>query len=89
MGLLLNALARQERILQRNDLQYQMLQNSSARRNMLNNLSFGSSLESVAAAENALDMEQISNEVQYKAVNAELEALKNSSSNSSRLNYLA
>ncbi len=89
MGMLLNALARQNLIAQRNNLQFDMLQNFSSRRGMLNSPSFGSNLESVAAAENALDMEQISNEVQYQAINAELNALKNYSSKNDRLNYLA
>lgn len=86
---ILNVLARQNLIAQKNDLQYQMLQNSSARRGMLNNLSFGSNLGEVAAYEAGLDSEQITNESQLMAINAELNALRNYSSADNRLNYFA
>lgn len=86
---ILNVLARQNLIAQKNNLQYQMLQNSSSRRGMLNNLSFGSDLESVAAKEAGLDSQQVTNESELMAINAELNALRNYSSNNSRLNYFA
>ena len=77
-------LARQSLIHQKNNLQFQMMQNNQARYNMLQNISFNGSLEECAAQENSLDLENISNSSQLMAINAELEALS-----SSKLNYLA
>lgn len=86
---LVTALARQRLIAEKNGLQCQLLQNSAAKRNSLQNLSFsgGLNLEGAFALENSLDLDNISASTELMAVNAELAALKNYSSQ--RLNYLA
>lgn len=81
-------LARQNLILRKNNLQLQLLQNSAAKRNMLNNLSFGGglNLENISARECALDLDSISASTELMAINAELGAL-NSFSN--KFDYFA
>ncbi len=79
-------LEKQSLVAQRNNLEYQMLQNSAAQRGLLNSPYFTGGLATVSAAEASLGMENIMNETQLMAVNAELAALNNSSS---RLDYLA
>lgn len=75
--MLIQALYCQSLIAQRNNLQYNMLQNWSNQRSMLNggySLNFGNSLE----------LENINNSIQLMAINAELNALNNA-----KMNYLA
>ncbi len=79
-------LEKQSLIAQRNNLEYQMLQNSAAQRGLLNSPHFTGGLATVNAAETSLGMDNVMNETQLMAVNAELAALNNASSG---LNYLA
>ncbi len=83
---IVSLLAKQSLIAQKNNLQFQMLKNQSALRNSLNYAPHftGSNLETVNNFETSLALENISNESQLMAINAELQAL-----NSSRLNYFA
>jgi len=73
--MLIQALHRQNLIAQKNNLQYNLLQNWDAQRAMLAgnfNTGFG----------NMLEMDSINNSIQLMAINAELNALNN-------INYLA
>ena len=83
---IVQALRKQELIAQRNNLEFQMLQNSAAQRGLLNSPHFTGGLATVSAAETSLSLDNISNETQLMAINAELAALSNTGSN---LNYLA
>jgi len=77
-------LAKQQAIAQRNKIMYQSLQNSAMRRNMLANPSFMGNLEDASAMETALALDDISNSTQLMAINAELQALDNA-----KLDYFA
>ncbi len=82
-------LARQNLIARKNDLQYQMLQNSSSMRRMLNsNVFFGGGLNlaDISSRETAMDLENIAASSELMAINAELNSLNDSSS---RFNYFA
>ncbi len=83
-------LARQNLIARKNDLQYQLLQGSSLRRSMLDNVSFsgGFDLADISRRESALDLENISASSELMAINAELNALNNYSFGS-KMNFLA
>lgn len=83
-------LARQSLIARKNNLQYQLLQGSSLRRRVLDNVSFGGGfdLADISQREAALDLENISASSELMAVNAELSALNNYSSGN-KMNFLA
>ena len=81
---LVTQLARQSLIAQKNNLQFQMLQNNSIQRGMLNNPLFMGNLEMANRAETSLMLDNINASSQLMAVNAELNALNNT-----KLNYLA
>ena len=83
-------LARQSLIARKNYLQTQMLQNSALRRGMLDNISFGGgyNLAEISARETAMDLENISASSELMAINAELSALSNYSSDN-KMNFLA
>ena len=81
---LLTSLATQSLIAQRNNLQFQMLQNNSLQRGMLNNPLFTGNLEMANRAESSLMLDNLNASVQLMALNAELNALKEA-----KLNYLA
>jgi hypothetical protein len=75
--MIIEALHRQNLIAQKNNLQYNLLQNSACQRSFLNggfSPSFGSMLE----------LQSVSDSIQLMAINAELNALNNS-----KLDYLA
>ena len=77
-------LAKQNAILRRNDLQFQMLRNSSLKQGLL---SFEGNLNQASAIENSLDLENIQMSSELMALNAELNSIKNYENN--KLNYLA
>ena len=77
-------MARQRLIAERNNMQLQSFRNLDAQRGMLNNPSFAGNLETASAMESALALENINNECQLMAINAELNALNNA-----KLNYFA
>lgn len=81
---LLTSLATQSLIAQRNNLQFQMLQNNSSQRGMLSNPLFMGNLEMANRAESSLMLDNLNASVQLMALNAELNALKEA-----KLNYLA
>ena len=81
---LVTQLARQSLIAQKNNLQFQMLQNNSIQRGMLNNPLFMGNLEMANRAESSLMSDNLNASVQLMALNAELNALKEA-----ELNYLA
>ena len=81
------SLEKQNLIAQKNNLTAQLLQNSAAQRELLNSPHFGGSLATVSAAEASSGMSKITNETQLMAINAELAALNNASSNG--LDYMA
>ncbi len=81
---LLTSLATQSLIAQRNNLQFQMLQNNSLQRGMLSNPLFMGNLEMANRAESSLMLDNLNASVQLMALNAELNALKEA-----KLNYLA
>ena len=81
---LVTQLARQSLIAQKNNLQFQMLQNNSIQRGMLNNPLFTGNLEMANRAESSLMSDNLNASVQLMALNAELNALNNT-----KLNYLA
>ena len=67
-------LAKQNAILRRNDLQFQMLRNSSLKQGLL---SFEGNLNQASAIENSLDLENIQMSSELMALNAELNSIKN------------
>lgn len=71
------ALAKQNLIAQKNNLQMQMLNNSAYQRSMISNPYFCGNLEYANAIGTSLELENIDNSVQLMAINAELEALNN------------
>ena len=77
-------MARQRLIAERNNMQLQSFRNYDSQRGMLNNPSFMGNLEAASAMESALALENINNECQLMAINAELNALNNA-----KLNYFA
>lgn len=79
-------LEKQNLTAQKNNLEFQILQNSSARRSLLNSPYFTGGLARVSAAEASFGLNNITNETQLMLVNAELSKLNNSGS---KLNYLA
>lgn len=81
---LVTQLARQSLIAQKNDLQFQMLQNNSIQRGMLNNPLYMGNLEMTNALESSLVQDNLNVSTQLMALNAELNALKDT-----KLNYLA
>ena len=81
---LVTQLARQSLIAQKNDLQFQMLQNNSVQRDMLNSPLFMGNLEMANRAESSLMLDNLNASVQLMALNSELNALKDS-----KINYLA
>ena len=81
---LVTQLARQSLIAQKNDLQFQMLQNNSIQRGMLNNPLYMGNLEMANALESSLVQDNLNASTQLMALNAELNALKDT-----KLNYLA
>lgn len=81
---LVTQLARQSLIAQKNDLQFQMLQNNSIQRGMLNNPLYMGNLEMANALESSLVQDNLNVSTQLMALNAELNALKDT-----KLNYLA
>lgn len=81
---LVTQLARQSLIAQKNDLQFQMLQNNSIQRGMLNNPFYMGNLEMANALESSLVQDNLNASTQLMALNAELNALKDT-----KLNYLA
>ena len=81
---LVTQLARQSLIAQKNNLQFQMLQNNSIQRGMLNNPLFMGNPEMANRAESSLMSDNLNASVQLMALNAELNALNNT-----KLNYLA
>ena len=81
---LLTSLATQSLIAQRNNLQFQMLQNNSSQRGMLSNPLFMGNLEMANALESSLVQDNLNASTQLMALNAELNALKDT-----KLNYLA
>ncbi len=85
---ILTTLHRQNLIAERNNLQLNTFRNYDAQRNLLSSPSFGSDVDyaALSAKEAALEGENISNSAQLMSINAELEALNNSSS---KLNYMA
>ncbi len=85
---LIQLLARQNLIYRKNNLQLQLLNGFSAKRNALSCLSFGNNFEGISAYERGLDLNSIGASVELTAINAELNALNNYSDNS-RLNYFA
>ena len=86
---IISLLAKQNLILRKNNLQYALLKNSAARRNMLNNISFGgvSCFENAYNYEKALDLNSIFASSELMAINAELSAINSYCDKS--LNYLA
>ena len=77
---ILNSLRKQSLIAQRNQLQFDMLQNSSAQRGLLsglggfsNDISFMGGLNNISSN---LELANISNSAQLMAINAEPEALE-------------
>ncbi len=81
---ILTSLYRQSLIAQKNNLQYQILQNSPYRQSLMSNPYFSGNLQEVNNIETAMTMENVSASAQLMAINTELDSL-----NSSRLNYLA
>ena len=79
-------LEKQSLIAQRNNLEFELLQNSAAQRGLLNSPHFGGGLATVNAAETSLGLSNTTNETMLMAINAELAALNTTGSN---LNYLA
>ena len=77
-------LYRRSLIATKNNLQFQMMQNSSRQRNMLDNIQFMGNLEQAHNIGTALALENIDNSSQLMAINAELSAL-----DSSKINYFA
>ena len=74
---IVQVLAKQNLIAQKNNLQLQNLQNSAMQRKMLENPAFMGSLESANAMETALALDSINNSAMLMSINAELEALSN------------
>ena len=74
---IIQLLAKQNLIAQRNNLQYQMLQNSRSQREMLSNPAFMGNLEAAHNYETSLCLENCVNSVELMAINAELNALNN------------
>ena len=68
---LLTSLATQSLIAQRNNLQFQMLQNNSSQRGMLSNPLFMGNLEMANRAESSLMLDNLNASVQLMALNAE------------------
>ncbi|MBR1616903.1 hypothetical protein IJ670_02010 [bacterium] len=84
---LLNVLHKQNLISQKNHLYSEMLSNSQAQRNMLNNSFFGgvnTTNPALLDTQNTYALENINNMAQLMAINAELQAL-----DSHKVNYLA
>ena len=84
MTSIVQTLAKQRLITQRNNLMYEALQNSAMQRKMLDNPMFMGNLELANAMETNLAMQNIDNSVQLAAVGAELAALDNI-----KLDYMA
>ena len=74
---IVQVLAKQNLIAQKNNLQLQNLQNSAMQRRMLESPAFMGSLEATNAMETALAMDSINNSAMLMSINAELEALSN------------
>ena len=74
---IIQLLARQSLIAQKNNLQYQMLQNSRSQRQMLSNPAFMGNLEAAHNYETSLCLENSMNGEELMAINAELNALNN------------
>ncbi len=81
---IITSLAKQNAILRRNDLQFQMLKNSSLKQGLL---SFEGNLNRISALENSLDLGNIQANTELMALNAELNSIRNYENN--KLNYLA
>ena len=79
---LITTLAKQRLISERNNAIYNSLQNNSAQRQLLSNPNQDVSFNGRVAA--GLEAQQVLNEVNLAAINAELNSL-----NDSKLNYLA
>lgn len=84
---LLTSLYKSSLIAQRNNLEYQRIQNSGNMFSLLSNPSFSGDLKSVSAMENSLQLENSLNETELMAINAELNSLNQAKG--SKLNYLA
>lgn len=67
---------------------YAMIMNNQARLGLLNNPSFGS-MQALAALDNRLAMDQLSNSLRYRIANAILENQRNAKKKHSGLNLFA
>lgn len=72
---IIQLLAKQNLIAQKNNLQYQMLQNSRMQRNMLSDTSFLGNFDTPHNRETSLQLENCTNGFELMAINAELNAL--------------
>ena len=78
---IVQALHRQYLVAQKNNLQFNMLQNSMAQRSLLNS-NYSPSFSGLIS--DGLELSNLQDSVQYQAINAELNAIQNS-----KIDYLA